>query len=336
MDRTKADGLRLDAVKHVRSDFFGATYGENKDSSDYGYLGQVQRQFNLTRGFTDDNHRDTLFDTEKPRDDAMAFGEHLGEPPGYGPYFDAGMRLVDNPLRNELNNRLGSPSNGLNGFDQSGAGGFAAGLTVMHAQSHDNDYASRRELQHAMYFTRAGLGLLYTDGNYQAETLGESGGAFPRHANTSFLGQWDDPRVPNLLYIHEQFARGYQQGKWSDDDVVVYEEAFLGFSYGFRPGKSQHDALDALSVAITGKRVNWILDADIEGFFDVIDHRWLIKFLEHRIGDRRVLRLIRKWLRAGVSEEGRWSEAKEGTPQGAVISPLLANVYLPLRLRSVD
>jgi glycosidase len=223
MDRTKADGLRLDAVKHVRADFFGATFGADKDTSDYGYLGQVQRQYNLTRGFSDPNHRDTVFNTDAPRDDAMVFGEHLGEPPGYGPYFDAGMRLIDNPLRQEFNNRLGSPSAGLNGFDNAGAGGFAPGLTVMHAQSHDNDFAARRELQHAMYFTRAGLGLLYTDGNYQAETLGESGGAFPRHANTSFLGQWDDARVPNILYIHEQFSRGYQQGKWSDDDVVIYE-----------------------------------------------------------------------------------------------------------------
>ena len=223
IDRTKADGLRLDAVKHIRADFFGATYGTDKDTNDYGYLGQVQRQFNLTRGFSDDNHRDTVFNTEAPRDDAMVFGEHLGEPPGYDPYFDAGMRLVDNPLRSEFNNRLGSPYNGLDGFDSPGAGGFNPALTVMHAQSHDNDYAARRELQHAMYFTRAGLGLLYTDGNYQAETLGESGGAFPRHSNTSFLGQWDDPRVPNLLYIHEQFARGDQYGKWSDGDVVIYE-----------------------------------------------------------------------------------------------------------------
>ncbi len=108
----------------------------------------------------------------------------------------------------------------------------------------------------------------------------------------------------------------------------IYEQDFLGFSYGFRPGRSQHDALDALSVAITSKRVNWILDADIEGFFDTIDHEWLIKFLEHRIGDRRILRLIRKWLRAGVSEEGEWSKTNVGTPQGAVISPLLSNVYL--------
>jgi group II intron reverse transcriptase/maturase len=108
----------------------------------------------------------------------------------------------------------------------------------------------------------------------------------------------------------------------------IYEQDFLGFSYGFRPGRSQHNALDALSVAITSKKVNWILDADIEGFFDAIDHAWLIKFLEHRIGDPRILRLIRKWLTAGVSEDGEWSKTTVGTPQGAVISPLLANVYL--------
>jgi group II intron reverse transcriptase/maturase len=108
----------------------------------------------------------------------------------------------------------------------------------------------------------------------------------------------------------------------------IYDEDFPGFSYGYRAGKSQHDALDALSVAITSKRVNWILDADIEGFFDNIDHEWMMKFLEHRIGDRRILRLIRKWLRAGVSEDGEWSKTTVGTPQGAVISPLLANVYL--------
>jgi len=108
----------------------------------------------------------------------------------------------------------------------------------------------------------------------------------------------------------------------------IYEEDFLGFSYGFRPGRSQHNALDALSVGITSKRVNWILDCDIEGFFDAIDHEWLVKFLEHRIGDRRILRLVSKWLRAGIIEESEWSETKVGSAQGSVISPLLANVYL--------
>jgi group II intron reverse transcriptase/maturase len=108
----------------------------------------------------------------------------------------------------------------------------------------------------------------------------------------------------------------------------IYEEDFLGFSYGFRPGKNPHNALDALYVAITHGTVRWVLDADIRSFFDVIDHEWLMKFVEHRIGDPRVLRLIRKFLRAGVSEDGKWSRTTVGTPQGAVISPLLANIYL--------
>ncbi len=108
----------------------------------------------------------------------------------------------------------------------------------------------------------------------------------------------------------------------------IYEQDFLGFSYGYRPGRKPHDALDALSVAITSKKVNWILDADVEGYFDSIDHSWLIEFLEHRIGDRRILRLIRKWLHAGVIEDGEWSKTLNGSPQGSVISPLLSNVYL--------
>ena len=108
----------------------------------------------------------------------------------------------------------------------------------------------------------------------------------------------------------------------------IYEVDFLGFSYGFRPGRGPHDALDALWVGIMGKKVNWVLDADIRGFFDTIDHGWLVKFLEHRIADRRILRLIQKWLRAGVSEDGQWSKTEVGTPQGAVASPLLANVFL--------
>jgi RNA-directed DNA polymerase len=108
----------------------------------------------------------------------------------------------------------------------------------------------------------------------------------------------------------------------------IWEEDFLGFSYGFRPGRSQHQALDALYVGITRKKVNWILDLDIKSFFDRIDHDWMIQFVEHRIADQRIVRLIQKWLKAGVMEDGRWFETKEGTPQGAVISPLLANLYL--------
>jgi group II intron reverse transcriptase/maturase len=108
----------------------------------------------------------------------------------------------------------------------------------------------------------------------------------------------------------------------------IYEEDFLGFSYGFRPGRSQHNALDALSYALLKQKVNYILDADIRSFFDNLDKSWLIKFVEHRVADPRILRLIQKWLKAGVMEDGKWSEPKTGSPQGSVISPLLANIYL--------
>ena len=109
---------------------------------------------------------------------------------------------------------------------------------------------------------------------------------------------------------------------------AIYEQEFLGFSYGFRPGRSAHDALDALSVGIATRKVNWVLDADIRGFFDALDQGWLRKFIEHRIGDRRIGRLIRKWLRAGVLEEGKRTRSEVGTVQGGSISPLLANIYL--------
>jgi len=109
---------------------------------------------------------------------------------------------------------------------------------------------------------------------------------------------------------------------------AIYEEDFLGFSYGFRPGRGQHDALDALVVAISSRKVNHILDADIRSFFDAVSHDWLIRFLEHRIGDRRIIRLIQKWLKAGVLEDGVVTISETGTGQGSVISPLLANVYL--------
>ena len=108
----------------------------------------------------------------------------------------------------------------------------------------------------------------------------------------------------------------------------IYEEDFRGFSYGFRPGRSQHMALDALYVAIKRKRVSWILDLDLKSFFDNISHEKLVQLIEKRIADPRVLRLIQKWLKAGVMEDGVWSETEAGTPQGAVISPLLSNVYL--------
>src|SRR5947209_2476146 len=141
------------------------------------------------------------------------------------------------------------------------------------------------------------------------------------------------------VYIEKEDGRQRPLGVAALEDKIVqqavatilnqiYEEDFLGFSYGFRPGRSQHNALDALSYALLKKKVNYILDADIRGFFDNLDKSWLIKFIEHRVADPRILRLIQKWLKAGVMEEGKWSEPKTGSPQGSVISPLLANVYL--------
>lgn len=109
---------------------------------------------------------------------------------------------------------------------------------------------------------------------------------------------------------------------------AIYETDFRGFSYGFRPGRNPHQALDALSVGILTRRVNWVLDADIRGFFDTLDHGWLVKFLEHRVADQRVVRLVQKWLRAGVLEDGQRTQADTGTVQGGSISPLLANLYL--------
>jgi RNA-directed DNA polymerase len=109
---------------------------------------------------------------------------------------------------------------------------------------------------------------------------------------------------------------------------AVYEEDFLGFSYGFRPNRNPHQALDALTVGISTKKVNWVLDADIRSFFDTLIHEWLVEFIEHRIADRRVVRLIQKWLRAGVLDEGKRIQSELGTVQGGSISPLLANIYL--------
>jgi len=110
--------------------------------------------------------------------------------------------------------------------------------------------------------------------------------------------------------------------------VPLYETEFLGFSYGFRPGRGTHHALDALTVGMEQRRVNWAIDVDIRAFFDRLSRQWLVRFLEHRIGDQRLLRLITKWLNAGIMDEGNWSDTGTGTPQGAIASPVLANVYL--------
>jgi group II intron reverse transcriptase/maturase len=141
------------------------------------------------------------------------------------------------------------------------------------------------------------------------------------------------------VYIPKPDGRQRPIGKPTLEDKIVqratvevlnaiYEEDFLGFSYGFRPGRSPHKALDAVTVGIEKRNVNWVLDADIRGCFDALDHEWLVKVVEHRIGDRRVVRHLRKWVKAGVLEEGQWHRQEEGTPQGGSVSPLAANIYL--------
>ena len=257
VDRTKVDGLRLDAVKHVPYDFYGASWGDDKDGSNYGYMGQAQWQFNMTRGFQDwDNHRDSVFNIDAPRNDLMAFGEHLGAPPAQGPYISTGMRLVDDHLRNQLNQRL--PNNQLEGFDNEYAGSeLGPDCGVMHAQSHDNDFVERKPLHHAIYFMRRGLGLVYSDGNNHAATLTGSGGAFPRWAQTDFLGQWGQKQIPTLLHAHENFARYGQWGKWSQGNFVAWQRGgegsyatmlfqlntlWDGWDYAHTKGDFGHDA----------------------------------------------------------------------------------------------
>jgi RNA-directed DNA polymerase len=171
-------------------------------------------------------------------------------------------------------------------------------------------------------------------------------------------GQYEQNLESNLVDLHARVHRGAYRAQPSrrkfipkadgrerplgiaalEDKIVqravvevfnaIYEEDFLGFSYGFRPKRGQHDALDALAVGITQTPVNWIVDVDVRAFFDTVSHEWLIRFVEHRIADARMIRLIRKWLKAGVMDDGQWSASEAGTPQGAVISPTLANIYL--------
>ena len=146
-----------------------------------------------------------------------------------------------------------------------------------------------------------------------------------RPAKRSYIPKADGSKRPLSIWSLED--KIVQQAVVSVLEAI-YEQDFVGFSYGFRPGRGQHDALDALHAGIYRRRVSWVLDADIRGFFDAMAHSWIIRFLEHRIADKRILRLIAKWLKVGIVEDGRRTRGTCGAPQGAVISPILANVYL--------
>lgn len=225
LSETKCDGFRLDAVKHVPGYFFG-DYGS---ASGNGYCGAIQSMFDYVHGYGNnvlgngyvegDDNRNSNYDSEATRNDALLFGEHLGEPPSYDDYLGRGMRLLDNPLRNNLNSILGNPSASLAGYEQRDAGGFSAPNRVMHASSHDNGYSNHRELQNAYYFFREGIPLIYSDGYNQ-----EGGNdPFPRTAYAPYLGQFSDNKMPDLATLHGQLARGGTVSRWGDADAIAFE-----------------------------------------------------------------------------------------------------------------
>ena len=233
LDQTKCDGFRLDAVKHVPSYFFGQQSGADKDLSSSGYIGRIQEQFNITRGFSDwSNHRDTVFNTEASRNDAMIFAEALGEPNPcqftcLSGYVDAGARLDDNQFYSQMFQAVcGGCSSGFTGLDYPGAYSFGGvGTSLLHVGTHDyNDIPlADRTSAHALLLTRAGLPSVYTDGYNMEQVQQPNGKYFPARGNNPFLGQFGDNHLPNLLYIHQLFARGDQIPKWGDSAYCAYE-----------------------------------------------------------------------------------------------------------------
>ncbi len=233
LDQTKCDGFRLDAVKHVPSYFFGQQSGADKNFSNAGYSGQIQEQFNITHGYGDwNNHRDTAFNDQVSRDDAMIWGEHLGQPTPcqntcQSGYVDAGMRLDDNQFYGQMFLAVCGSCSGLTGLDQPGAYSFGGvGTGLIHVGTHDyNDIPlADRTSAHALLLTRAGLPSVYTDGyNMEQTPQPATGKYFPAQGYNAFLGQFGDKHLPNLLYIHQLFGRGDQIGKWGDAAYCAYE-----------------------------------------------------------------------------------------------------------------
>jgi glycosidase len=243
MNETKCDGFRFDAVKHTPATFFGDT-----TATTGGYVGAVQTMFDYVHGYGDnvttngylegDDNRNSCFDSETTRNDALLFGEHLGEPPSYGDYLSRGMRLVDSPLSGTLNNVLGIPAASLSGLDQRDSGGFSAPNRVMYAQSHDNAFANHRELQLAYMFAREGIPVIYSDGYNQSSAPDY----FPRVANAPYLGEFGDNKMPDIAWLHHQLARGGTRARWSDADIVAFER------YDYRDGGSAADQTTMLFV----------------------------------------------------------------------------------------
>jgi hypothetical protein len=222
MDQSKCDGFRLDAVKHVPYYFFGQDWGE-KDPSNAGYDGQIQEQFNITHGYSDwNNHRDTCFSDQNPRDDALLYGEHLGSQWNWSrkeqDYINVGMRVAMDGVLNGIKGNIGYS---LAGMDQPGWGSLGVDSGMMYVMSHDNNYlwSGHYELSHAMILTRAGIPIVYTDGFHHSGPPDW----FPKWSTVPFLGQWDTYYMPNLLYINRHFARGWQNAKWGNQDLCAYE-----------------------------------------------------------------------------------------------------------------
>ena len=230
---TKCDGFRLDAVKHVPSPFFG-------DSSPgwRGYVGGIQAMFDFTHGYGNnvltngyveaDDMRNSCFDTEAPRNDAMLFGEHLGPPPTYGEYISAGMRLLNAPLRTALNGALQGGGALPSGMDQRdftpAGGGFSAAQGVQLAEDQDTILCcpTHREMQDAYYFLHEGLPMIYSD-NFNWAGNPSDPNTFPQVPFTDYLGQYGDNSMPEICYIHGQMARGGTRSRWSDSHIVAFE-----------------------------------------------------------------------------------------------------------------